>query len=62
MSNKPTHNVFIAEDGEDKSYFTNIGSAWEKDTGTISVELRPGLAVSGRFVILPRREGEEAEA
>ena len=61
MSNQPTHHVFLAEDGGEmyKSYFTNIGSAWEKDTGTISVELRPGLAVSGRFVILPIKEDED---
>jgi len=61
MSNKPTHDVLLAENyknsnGEEKSYFTNIGSAWVKDTGTISCEVRDGLAVSGRFVIMPKRE------
>lgn len=61
MSNKPTHDILLAENyndaqGEEKSYFTNIGSAWVKDTGTISCEIREGLAVSGRFVIMPKRE------
>lgn len=62
MSNIPTHDVLLAENytisnGEEKAYFTNIGSAWAKDSGAISVELRPGLSVSGRFVILPKKEG-----
>ncbi len=66
MSNKPTHDILLAENyttanGEEKSYFTNIGSAWVKDTGTISCEVREGLAVSGRFVIMPRREKSEGE-
>ena len=61
MSNKPTHDVLLAEDytnsnGEEKSYFTNIGSAWQSDKGAISCEIRAGLAVSGRFVILPKKE------
>ena len=68
MSNRPTHDILLAEDyeaadGEAKSSFTNIGGAWQKDTGTMSCQLRDGLAVSGRFVIVPRREkgGDEAE-
>jgi len=61
MSNQPTHDILLAENyttanGEEKSYFTNIGSAWIKDTGTISCEVRGGLAVSGRFVIMPKKE------
>ena len=61
MSNKPTHDILLAEnyeaaDGEEKAYFTNIGSAWQKDNGTISCEMRGGLAVSGRFVILPKKD------
>jgi len=62
---KPTHDVCIAEDytaadGEEKAYFTNVGSAWLKDSGTMSVELRAGLALSGRFVIMPKRERDNA--
>ena len=61
MSNKPTHDILLAENyetgnGEEKSYFTNIGSAWVKDSGAISCEMREGLSVSGRFVILPKKE------
>ncbi len=61
MSNKPTHDILLAEnyeaeDGEEKAYFTNIGSAWVKESGAVSCELRPGLAVTGRFVILPKKD------
>lgn len=64
MSNKPTHDILLAEkyqagDGEEKAYFTNIGSAWQKDSGAISCEMRDGLAVSGRFVILPKKAKDE---
>ena len=62
---KPTHDVCIAEDyttgdGEEKAYFTNVGSAWIKDSGNISVELRAALALTGRFVIMPKRERENS--
>ena len=60
MSKAPTHDVLLAEDyeaadGEQKAHFTNIGSAWLKESGAISCQLRDGLAVSGRFVILPKK-------
>ena len=59
--NKPTHKVllaesFMADGGEEKTHFTDIGSAWMKETGTISCELRTGIAVSGRFIVVPRKE------
>ena len=67
MTNKPTHDILLAEeyeaaDGEVKSNFTRIGSAWTKESGAMSCQLREGLAVSGRFVILPRREKAEADS
>ena len=60
---KPTHDILLAENyttanGEEKSFFTNIGSAWKNDKGVVSCELRNGLAVSGRFVIMEKREKE----
>jgi hypothetical protein len=62
---KPTHDVLLAENyttanGEEKSHFTNIGSAWAKDNGTVSCEIRAGLAVSGRFVVLPKKDKADA--
>ena len=63
---KPTHDVLLAEEyttkdnGEVKTHFTNIGSAWQSEKGAISCDLRAGLAVSGRFVILPKKEKSES--
>lgn len=61
MSKKPTHDILLAENyttgtGEEKTYFTNIGSGWATENGGVSCEIRSGLAVSGRFVILPKQE------
>ncbi len=66
MSNKPTHDILLAEnfetaDEQQKSYFTNVGSAWMKDSGTISCQIREGLAVSGRLVIMPKREKQSED-
>lgn len=63
MGNKPTHDVLLAEDfttdnGEEKTFYTNIGSAWQSEKGALSVSIREGLSVSGRFVILPKKEGQ----
>lgn len=65
MSNKPTHDILLAENytnsnGEEKAYFTNIGSAWLKDSGTITCETRPGLSVTGRFVIMPKKDDDQS--
>lgn len=64
MSKQPTHDVLLAEnyekDGQQKSYFTNIGSAWQSEKGAISVQMRDGLSVSGRFIILPKGQGEDS--
>ena len=62
MSNKPTHNICIAEDytasdGKEKSHFTNVGSAWLKEeTGNISCETREGIALTGRFVLVKPKD------
>lgn len=63
MSNRPSHDVLLAEpftteNGEEKTYYTNIGSAWQSEKGAISVKIRDGLSVAGRFVILPKKEGQ----
>lgn len=47
-----------ARDGEQKVYFTNIESAWLKDSGAISCEMFDDPSVSGRFVTLVKKENE----
>lgn len=58
---RKTYNVlkpreYTDSNGEVKKHYTEIGAAWEIDSGGMSIELHEGLAVSGRFVILPRKE------
>lgn len=52
---------YTDSNGEVKKHFIEIGAAWEIDSGGMSIELHEGLAVSGRFVILPRKD-RNAEA
>jgi len=66
MSNKPTHHILLPENyttanGEDKTTFTRVGSAWAKETGNITCELRAGLALSGRFVITVATQDNDSE-
>lgn len=58
---KTTYNVlkpreYTNGNGEVKKHFIEVGAAWEIDSGGMSIELHEGIAVSGRFVILPRKE------
>lgn len=52
-------NVFVTDDykdksGEKKTFFTQIGNAVpHKKGGGTTVYLRPGISVSGDFVIFP---------
>jgi hypothetical protein len=59
-SNKPTHAVFIVEPGnDDKGFFHRVGAAWpNRDGRGLSVQLIPGIAVSGRLIL---REYDEEE-
>ncbi|MEM6934108.1 MAG: hypothetical protein AAF526_11040 [Pseudomonadota bacterium] len=60
-----TYDILIAEDyehqGETRSKFHNVGTAWPLETkDRMSVQLHPGISVSGRLVILPRKPKPEA--
>lgn len=61
---KKTYNVlkpreYTNSNGEVKKAFVEVGAAWDIETGGMSIELHEGIAVSGRFVILPRKEKTE---
>lgn len=63
MSEKPTHDILIAEDweagdGESKTAWTNVGAAWTLKNGGLSGKLRSGLALTGRFIIQPKKDPE----
>ena len=62
MSKKPTHDILLAEnyeaaDDEEKAYFTNIGSAWQKDSGAISCEMSLEFPMSQRALARYREDG-----
>ncbi len=49
-----------SSNGETRSKFYNVGTAFEVKDG-LNCELPPGLAVSGRFLIRPRKAKAGAE-
>jgi hypothetical protein len=65
MSDKPSHKVFVvenrgAEGEEQRGFWTRCGSAWPHADGRgLTLEIVPGLAVSGRVVL---REWTDEEA
>lgn len=65
MADKQIYDVLLPEEysdknGEVKTKFHQIGVAFDARDGGRSVEITPGLSVSGRFVIMPRRDKAEA--
>jgi hypothetical protein len=54
---KPTHNVYVptpSRKAARKLEYTLVGSAWVKDTAkgqVVSINLRPGISVSGELVL-----------
>ena len=61
---KKTYNVlkpreYTNSNCEVKKAFVEVGAAWDIETGGMSIELHEGIAVSGRFVILPRKDKAE---
>lgn len=63
MSKKPYNLLTVREyekDGEKKRVYTRVGVAFEIDGG-FSLQVDEGLALTGRALILPRKERDEAE-
>lgn len=53
MSKKPDYEVFVSEkNGEDKTYYTRIGAAWNVAKDGISVKLK-ALPLDGNIVLFP---------
>lgn len=56
MPNTPDYRVTSPEsyktsNGEEKTFYTDVGSGWKIKNGGISIKLRKNLAVSGELVI-----------
>ena len=60
-NDRPSHKVFTVEDkdgGDDKGFWTRVGSAWPRKDGKGLDLVLSALPVSGRLV-LPREAPEE---
>ena len=50
---RPEYNVVVFDDG---GYSTVVGAAWTtKGGGGVTAELKPGMALTGRFAVLKRK-------
>lgn len=66
MAEKRLYNVVVTEErtdrsGEVRKFYHRVGSAFEIDSGGMSVVLPDGIALSGRFAILPRKDRDESD-
>lgn len=65
MSKKP-YDALIAEDyehkGEKRTKFHQVGVMFENEREGWTLNIHPGISVSGRVVIMPRKEKPEAGA
>lgn len=65
MSNKPTHELIMVADAKTeggKARFTRVAALWpsKADTG-LTGDIPEGITVTGRFIILPIKAGDNAE-
>jgi hypothetical protein len=49
------------KDGEEKTAWTTVGTAFANDSGTITLELPLHVAVSGRVVLFPKDDEAKEE-
>jgi len=50
------------KDGRNQTAWTNIGTAFLNDGGSIKVRMKPGIAAFGDIVLFEREEKEEGQA
>ena len=55
------YNILVANDytngeGEKKTEWIRVGTAFENKQNGFNCELPPGIGLTGRFVILPRKD------
>lgn len=64
MSKKP-YDVLIAEEyehkGEKRTKFYNVGVMFENDREGWTLNIPEGISISGRVVILPRKEKAQSD-
>jgi hypothetical protein len=59
------YNIAVPEayekDGEEKTAWTTVGTAFGNDSGNITLELPSHVAVSGRVVLFPKKDEPEGK-
>lgn len=61
-SKRPTHEIFVVQDGNDKSHWIKIGAAWANKDSKGMTLIFDALPVSGRAVIREIKERDEQAA
>jgi hypothetical protein len=52
---KPDYAVFVSRESGDKSYYTEVGAAWNVAKDGISIKLH-ALPMDGSLVLFPRKD------
>lgn len=59
MSKKPDYEVFVSEkNGDDKTYYTRVGAAWNVAKDGISIKLK-ALPLDGNLVLFPPKPADD---
>lgn len=66
MSKKPDFTVYHTREytdgnGEVRNFYTDVGAAWSVKDGGMAVQIMDGVSLSGRFVILRRKDKAAAD-
>ncbi|MBP2845811.1 hypothetical protein J8655_10005 [Dickeya oryzae] len=62
---KPKYNAYVlheyvAQNGENKTFWTKIGAAFENKNGGLNISITPGVSVSGKIVLLEPKEKDDS--
>ena len=62
MAENAQYNISVPEkyekDGEEKTAWTTVGTAFKNDKGTISLKIPANIAVSGDVVLFPKDDDD----
>lgn len=58
---RPDYRVFVSRPGseEGKSFYTDIGAAWNVGSDGISIKLHPNVAIIGECVLFPPKDDQD---
>ncbi|GJL59717.1 MAG: hypothetical protein NPIRA03_25740 [Nitrospirales bacterium] len=62
MAENIQYNISVPDtyekDGEEKTAWTTVGTAFQNDKGSISLKIPANIAVSGDVVLFPKEDNE----